>query len=175
MVRPIRRSLVAVIVLALCCCALVYNPAAHSRSITVVTQKNLPLAGTFDVKKFGAKGDGKALDSPSINRAIDAAAAAGGGTVFFPAGIYRSFSIRLKSNVGLYISHGATVLAAGYTLPVFYLLWSLKYGRNAGPNPWGATGLEWQTPSPPPPDNFPVTPVVTREPYAYAEVPLDVE
>jgi len=114
MVRPIRRSLVAVIVLALCCCALAYNPAALPRSAPVVTQKNLPLpsAGIFDVKRFGAKGDGKALDSPAINKAIDAAAAAGGGTVIFPAGTYRSFSIRLKSNVGLYISHGATILAA---------------------------------------------------------------
>jgi polygalacturonase len=66
----------------------------------------------FDVKKYGAKGDGKALDSPAINKAIDAAAAAGGGTVLIPAGTYRSFSIRLKSNVGLYLDHGATILAA---------------------------------------------------------------
>lgn len=112
MVRPIRRSLIAVIVLALACCALAYNSTVHSRSTAVVTQKNLPATGTFDVRKFGAKGDGKALDSPAINKAIDAAAAAGGGTVFFPAGTYRSFSIRLKSNIGLYISHGATILAA---------------------------------------------------------------
>lgn len=112
MVRPFRRSSIAILALALSCCALAYNPTAHSRSTPLVTQKNLPSAGTFDVKKFGAKGDGKTLDSPAINKAIDAAAAAGGGTVFFPAGTYRSFSIRLKSNVGLYISHGATILAA---------------------------------------------------------------
>jgi cytochrome c oxidase subunit I len=64
---------------------------------------------------------------------------------------------------------GASILALGYLLPFGYLLWSLGYGKKAGPNPWGATGLEWQTASPPPPDNFAVTPVVTGEPYQYAE------
>jgi len=62
---------------------------------------------------------------------------------------------------------GATVLGAGYLLPLIYLLWSLKYGPIAGPNPWGATGLEWTTPSPPPTDNFETTPVVTEPAYAY--------
>ena len=52
-------------------------------------------------------------------------------------------------------------------LPLFYLLLSLKYGKPAGPNPWQATGLEWQTPSPPPTDNFAETPVVVRGPYEY--------
>ena len=69
-------------------------------------------AGVYNVRAFGAKGDGKALDSPAVNRAIEAAAAAGGGTVRFPAGVYRSFSIRLKSNVSLYLDQGSTVLAA---------------------------------------------------------------
>jgi polygalacturonase len=68
--------------------------------------------GTFDVRKFGAKGDGKTLDTVAINRAIDAAAAAGGGTVRLPAGTYRSFSIHLKSNITLYLDQGATILAA---------------------------------------------------------------
>src|SRR5689334_9862470 len=68
--------------------------------------------GVFNVRSYGAKGDGKALDSPSINIAIDAAAAAGGGTVRFPAGTYRSFSIRLRSNVSLYLDQGATIVAA---------------------------------------------------------------
>jgi polygalacturonase len=66
----------------------------------------------FNVRVYGAKGDGAAVDSPAINRAIDAAAAAGGGTVLFPAGVYLSYSIRLKSKVGLYLGEGAVLLAA---------------------------------------------------------------
>src|SRR5262249_19007409 len=65
-------------------------------------------------------------------------------------------------------SAGASILAVGYLLPLAYLLWSLYGGQRAGPNPWGATGLEWQTPSPPPPHNFDVTPVVTQGPYEYS-------
>jgi cytochrome c oxidase subunit 1 len=64
---------------------------------------------------------------------------------------------------------GASILGAGYLFPFSYLLWSLKYGKDAGPNPWQATGLEWQTPSPPPTENFDVTPEVTGGPYAYSE------
>ena len=63
---------------------------------------------------------------------------------------------------------GATILGLGYMIPVLYLLWSLFKGQPAGDNPWGATGLEWQTPSPPPTFNFDTTPVVTEEAYAYA-------
>ena len=86
-------------------------------------------AGTFDVKQYGAVGDGKTLDTAAINKTIEAAASAGGGTVYFPAGTYLSFSIRLKSNIALYLDHGATLLAAtsgdqgGYD--------------PAEPNPWG--------------------------------------
>ena len=65
-------------------------------------------------------------------------------------------------------SAGASILAIGYLLPFFYFAWSLKYGPDAGPNPWGATGLEWQTASPPPTDNFEITPVVTQEAYTYS-------
>ncbi|HEY9899078.1 MAG TPA: cytochrome c oxidase subunit I [Pantanalinema sp.] len=65
-------------------------------------------------------------------------------------------------------SAGATILAVGYLFPLFYLLWSLKYGPIAGPNPWRAKGLEWRTSSPPPSDNFVETPVVTEEAYAYS-------
>lgn len=68
--------------------------------------------GRFSVKDFGAKGDGVHIDSPAINEAIDAAAEAGGGTVYFPAGIYSSYSIRLKSHISLYLDHGATLRAA---------------------------------------------------------------
>ena len=62
---------------------------------------------------------------------------------------------------------GATVLAAGYLLPMLYLAWSLKFGRRAGTNPWGAAGLEWATTSPPPKENFHETPVVTWDAYDY--------
>jgi cytochrome c oxidase subunit 1 len=63
---------------------------------------------------------------------------------------------------------GASILAVGYVLPLVYLLLSLKYGKPAGPNPWGATGLEWTTASPPPTENFLSTPIVTEEPYQYS-------
>jgi cytochrome c oxidase subunit 1 len=65
-------------------------------------------------------------------------------------------------------SAGASILALGYVLPAVYLTWSLKYGQPAPANPWGATGLEWQTTSPPPQDNFEITPVVTQEAYEYS-------
>ncbi len=64
-------------------------------------------------------------------------------------------------------SAGASILALGYIIPLVYLLWSLRYSPAAGPNPWGAIGLEWQTPSPPPTENFVETPVVTQPAYAY--------
>ena len=69
-------------------------------------------SGHFNVRDFGAKGDGTHIDSPAINAAIDAAAKAGGGTVYLPAGIYSSYSIRLKSNISLYLDHGAVFKAA---------------------------------------------------------------
>jgi polygalacturonase len=65
----------------------------------------------YDVTQFGARGDGVSIDSDAINRAIGAAAASG-GTVYFPAGTYPSYSIRLQSNVGVYLAQGATLLAA---------------------------------------------------------------
>jgi cytochrome c oxidase subunit I len=65
-------------------------------------------------------------------------------------------------------SAGASILGVGYLMPLVYLLWSLKYGKDAGPNPWLATGLEWQqAASPPITHNFERVPVVTQEPYAY--------
>ena len=66
----------------------------------------------FNVRQFGATGDGHTNDSPAINAAIDAAASIGGGTVLLPAGTYASYSIRLKSNIALYLQQGATILAA---------------------------------------------------------------
>src|SRR5256884_1627992 len=66
---------------------------------------------------------------------------------------------------------GASILALGYLLPMAYLSWSMRYGKVAGPNPWPATGLEWKTDSPPPTENFHVTPVVDWEPYDYRNRP----
>jgi polygalacturonase len=66
----------------------------------------------YDVKAFGAKGDGKTLDTAAINKAIDAATAAGGGTVTLFVGTYLCYSIHLKSNVELYLGPGATIVAA---------------------------------------------------------------
>jgi cytochrome c oxidase subunit 1 len=66
-------------------------------------------------------------------------------------------------------SAGATILGVGYLIPLVYMIWSMRYGPMAEPNPWGAKGLEWQIPSPPPTENFTQTPVVTEEAYAYAE------
>ena len=70
---------------------------------------------------------------------------------------------------------GASILAIGYLLPLAYLLWSLRYGKRAGANPWQATGLEWTTPSPPPRDNFAITPVVTQEAYQYDAQATELE
>ncbi len=67
---------------------------------------------TLDVRTLGAAGDGKTVDTPAINRAIEAAAAAGGGVVRFPAGSYLCYSIHLKSHVTLYLDPGATIVAA---------------------------------------------------------------
>jgi cytochrome c oxidase subunit 1 len=64
-------------------------------------------------------------------------------------------------------SAGASILAVGYVIPLVYLIWSMRYGEPASDNPWKSTGLEWQTPSPPPTENFATTPVVTDEVYAY--------
>ena len=73
--------------------------------------------GIFDVRKYGATGDGKTLDTDAVNRAIEAAAAAGGGVVVFPAGSYLCFSIRLKSQVNLHLLQGCAIVAANSPLP----------------------------------------------------------
>ena len=86
-------------------------------------------AKTYDVTEYGAAGDGRTLDTEAINRTIDAAAAGGGGTVYFPAGRYLSYSIRLKSNIALYLSQGAVIAAAEPTGEAGY--------DPAEPNPWG--------------------------------------
>lgn len=100
--------------------ALLAGPAlAQAAAITI---------GALDVRQFGARGDGIAIDSPAINRAIDAATRAGGGTVVVPPGRYLCFSIRLRDNVTLLLSAGAVIVAAdpdqlqgGYDAPENYL------------------------------------------------------
>jgi polygalacturonase len=103
---------------------------AGARRASAAT-KPAPGGEKFDVRSFGAQGNGKTLDTAAINRAMDAAAAAGGGTVLFPAGSYLSYSIHLQSNVSLYLGPGATIVAAD----------SPTSGSGAGydppePNPW---------------------------------------
>ena len=85
----------------------------------------------FNVRAYGARGDGATLDTDAINAAIAAAGAAGGGTVWFPAGRYLSFSIRLRSNVALYLDAGSVIVAADP---------AVDKGRydDAEPNPWDA-------------------------------------
>jgi polygalacturonase len=71
-----------------------------------------PQSGVFDVRQYGATGDGKTLDTDAVNRTIEAAAAASGGVVLFPPGTYLCFSIHLKSHVHLHLEQGATIEAA---------------------------------------------------------------
>ncbi len=76
------------------------------------TREQSAATAFYDVRAFGAAGDGKTIDTPAINRAIEAAAAAGGGTVYFRAGNYLCYSIHLKSRVAIYLDAGATIVAA---------------------------------------------------------------
>ena len=69
---------------------------------------------------------------------------------------------------------GASILGVGYVVPLIYLIWSMRYGKTASANPWGSTGLEWDTPSPPPTENFAVTPIVTGDPYQYSPEEIEV-
>src|SRR5580658_157122 len=69
--------------------------------------------------------------------------------------------------LNVFSTAGASILGVGYLLPILYLTWSLKYGEIAGDNPWQATGLEWQTQSPPLTENFPETPIMDHEAYDY--------
>lgn len=89
----------------------IFAPAAYAQKTRTAIPR--PAAGNFyNIKNFGAKGDGKTLDTNAINKAIETAFANGGGTVYLPAGTYLSFSIRLKSNITIYLDNGATILAA---------------------------------------------------------------
>src|SRR3546814_3112652 len=73
------------------------------------------LSGFHNVRDYGAKGDGRTVDSDAINKAVMAASRAGGGTVIIPPGRYLSFSIRLQSHITLLIAQGAVLEAADPT------------------------------------------------------------
>ncbi len=103
-----------VITIACFAAALFSAPVTGSREIA---RSDLPSASRLDsvvynVRTFGAKGDGQTIDTAAINKAIEAAAASGGGTVSFPAGTYLSVSIHLRSNIVLQLDQGATIRAA---------------------------------------------------------------
>ncbi|MGB7437894.1 MAG: glycoside hydrolase family 28 protein [Candidatus Acidiferrum sp.] len=125
-----------------------------SRAQGIPVQATLEKLCFADVCHFGATGDGKTLDSAAINKAIETVAASGGGTVCFPAGTYLCYSIRLKSNITLWLTQGATILAAdfptegsnqGYDLAESNAPWESyqDYGHNHWHNSliWGE-GLE---------------------------------
>ena len=76
--------------------------------------------------------------------------------------------------LNVFSTAGASILGIGYLLPVLYLVWSMRYGPKSEANHWDAVGLEWQTPSPPPTENFDHVPVVTSEPYDYRD-PVEVK
>jgi polygalacturonase len=104
----------------LVCITIVIGVAGVSAAIMPSASSQNPAAGAYNVRSFGAKGDGKTLDTVAINKTIEAAAHAGGGTVYFPAGDYLSTSIRLKSNIALYLDQGATIIAAETTATARY-------------------------------------------------------
>jgi len=130
--------------------ALVALPARGAAETAAANAK----VSSYDVTAFGAKGDGRTLDTSAINETIEVAAAAGGGVVCFPAGTYFSYSIQLKSNVALHLSPGSTILAAdppsensrgGYDLAESNAPWEAyqDFGHNHWHNSllWGE-GLE---------------------------------
>ncbi len=110
--NSLRRDLLRTGGIGVAAAAIPAIPVAASAQESVSSRTAL-----FSVRHYGAAGDGKTLDTPAVNRAIEAAAAAGGGVVVFPAGIYLCFSIHLKSHVHLHLEEGSTILAADSPLP----------------------------------------------------------
>jgi polygalacturonase len=91
--------------------------AIPAASFAASTKDGASAPAFFDVRTYGATGDGKTLDTVAVNKAIEAAAAAGGGVVLFPAGSYLCFSIQLKSNVHLHLEQGSAIIAADSPKP----------------------------------------------------------
>lgn len=86
------------------------HPSALAAAHPATSSPSAPHASVYDVRDYGAKGDGSANDTPAVNKAITAANSAGGGTVRFPAGTYKSKNtIHMKSNVTLQVDSGATI------------------------------------------------------------------
>jgi hypothetical protein len=111
--------------------------ASSAISVTPIARALARIGAVFDVRSFGAVGDGKAVDSPAFNRAIAAAGAAGGGTVRIPAGTHACHSIRLESAVALLLEPGAIILAAappGYDATEPNAPWEAH--QNFGHNHW---------------------------------------
>src|SRR5690349_17515130 len=132
-----KKSIVITVFLRTCmlCCWIVLFSCLDAFSAEDLQLKNALAKvdrkqnNSYNIKDFGATGNGRTVDTKAINDAIDAAAKAGGGTVYFPAGTYVSFSIRLKSNIALYFDQGSVLLAADSTA-------NGKYD-DAEPNEWG--------------------------------------
>jgi polygalacturonase len=87
-------------------------------SLAAAKEPSAPATGgVFNVRTYGATGDGKTLDTPAVNTAIEEAANSGGGVVLFPPGMYLCFSIHLKSHVRLHLEEGSAIVAAESPLP----------------------------------------------------------
>ncbi|MGI9067156.1 MAG: rhamnogalacturonidase [Pyrinomonadaceae bacterium] len=121
---------VSLVLCALLCSFPLADGQRRTKSSSTGVSRTADAAGVYNVTAFGARGDGKTLDTPAINKAIEVAAAAGGGTVRFPAGNYLSVSIHLKSNISLYLDQGATIIAAEPSKTIRY--------DPPEPNPWDA-------------------------------------
>ena len=113
------------------------SAAGHVTFAQTPTLRATEPQGLYDVRRYGATGDGKTVDTPAINRAIEAVAAAGGGTLLFPAGTYVCFTIRLRSRVDLFLSRGCTILAADSPKPGETTGYNGGVYDSAGPaQPW---------------------------------------
>lgn len=110
----IPRNLLAIL------CFTTFAAGCNSTSAaTPAASVQAPESGIYNVRTYGALGNGQHLDSPAINSAISAAANSGGGTVEIPAGTYLCGSIRLKSNITLHLESGATILGAPQSMHAY--------------------------------------------------------
>jgi polygalacturonase len=109
-----------------------------------VNAQSKEVNNVFNVRNYGAIGDGKNLDSPAINKAIDEAVKVGGGTVWVPAGTYLSGSIHLQSNINLHIDAGATILGAPQEMNAYDETEPYTFGPyQDGPHSYFHNSLIW--------------------------------